>query len=129
MILELDVFLPSESELCHIARLPYFRNALTRLESDMKTGMVVMKRGSQGAIARSKDEEITVPALRVSPVDTTGAGDCFDAGFLYAYVQGEPLETCMQFGTICGALSTTKVGGATAAPTREEVEAWRSKLP
>jgi sugar/nucleoside kinase (ribokinase family) len=129
MIKQLDFFFPSELELCYMAQLDYFRNALTKLVKYMQQGMVVMKRGAQGAIVRSKTDEIAVPALPVDPVDTTGAGDNFDAGFIYAHIQGKDLKTCMQYGAVCGALSTTRVGGAAAAPTQQEVEAWLAKLP
>ena len=128
LIEELDVFLPSQSELCHIVQNIEIDQALAQAVAKMRQGAIVMKRGSQGAIARTESDEITVSALSVNPVDTTGAGDSFDAGFIFAYIQGKDMKTCMQYGVICGALSTTKVGGATAAPTRKEVEGWLSKL-
>jgi sugar/nucleoside kinase (ribokinase family) len=67
--------------------------------------------------------------LPVTPIDTTGAGDAFDAGFVYAFVNGLPLETCMRYGAVCGGLATTAQGGTGGLPTLTEVEAWLSKLP
>jgi sugar/nucleoside kinase (ribokinase family) len=58
----------------------------------------------------------------VEPVDTIGAGDSFDAGFLCAYLQGLPLEACARAGNITGALSTLSTGGTEAfrdVPLRE----------
>lgn len=128
MLPELDVFLPSKSELCYIMQEDEAAAALAKTAARMPRGFIVMKNGKEGAVAYSRTLHETVPALPVTPVDTTGAGDSFDAGFLFRYAQGDPLKDCLQYGAICGALSTTKAGGATAAPTHEEVQAWLSKL-
>jgi len=129
MITELDVFLPSESELCYIADNDDVEQALSQIFATMNDGMIVLKRGKEGAMAYGDDLRVTVPALPVTPIDTTGAGDSFDAGFLFRYIQDAPLTDCLKYGAICGALSTTKAGGATSAPTHEEVKQWLSKLP
>lgn len=129
MITELDVFLPSQSELCYIADEDDVEAALSQTAKTMKDGMIILKQGKNGATAFSENLRESVPALPVTPIDTTGAGDSFDAGFLFRYIQGQPLADCMKYGAICGALSTTKAGGATSAPTHEEVKAWLSKLP
>lgn len=129
LITELDVFLPSQSELCYIAQVDDVEQALEKTAQTMTNGMIVLKQGKDGATAYRADYRESVPALPVTPIDTTGAGDSFDAGFLFQYAQAKPLTTCLQYGAICGALSTTKVGGATAAPTHKEVKQWLSKLP
>jgi sugar/nucleoside kinase (ribokinase family) len=129
MIRDLDIFLPSRAELCWIAGTDDVESALTSVSRAMTSGLVVMKDGRNGAIAVGSDVRQRVGALPVVPVDTTGAGDAFDAGFLYAFVRGQPLTTCLQYGSVCGALATTAVGGATAVPTLKEVDAWLSKLP
>jgi sugar/nucleoside kinase (ribokinase family) len=128
MIDDLDVFLPSESELCHVAGTDDVEAALAQVAATMKRGQIVLKQGARGATAYSRDHRESVPALPVTPVDTTGAGDSFDAGFLFRYAGGAPLTECLQYGAVCGALSTTRVGGATAAPTNQEVQQWLSKL-
>lgn len=129
LISEVDVFLPSESELCYIAGTDEVEHALSQTLRTMNNGTIIVKQGAQGATALSNTVRQEVPALPVSPIDTTGAGDSFDAGFLYQYVQGSSLEVCLQYGAICGALSTTKAGGTTSAPTIQEVEQWLPKLP
>ena len=56
-------------------------------------------------------------------VDTTGAGDSFDAGFLAAWLAGEPLQRALALGNACGALSTRALGGIAAQPTMAEARA------
>ena len=60
---------------------------------------------------------VHVPAYPVETVDTTGAGDSFNAGFLHRWLQGAPLVECLRLGAACGALSTLGLGGTAAQPT------------
>lgn len=129
MIPELDFFLPSASEACHITQTDSPEAALTALSERMHDGVVVMKNGKDGVIAQRDTEQVRMDSLPVSPVDTTGAGDSFDAGFLYAHSRGKSLRDCLKYGVICGALATTAPGGATATPTLEEIKKWLPKLP
>jgi hypothetical protein len=131
MIADLDVFLPSRSELCHIAQNEVVNQAAHQILNTMTHGMIIMKNGREGAESYSHHEQdcMQMPAIPVTAVDTTGAGDAFDAGFLYAYTKRNPLKNCMQVGAVCGGLTTTAKGGATATPTLKEMEKWLSKLP
>ena len=67
---------------------------------------------------------IKVEAFPVQVVDTNGAGDSFDAGFLHAWLKGNPLRDCMRFGAACGALSTRGLGGTATQPSEEEAEGY-----
>lgn len=131
VISELDLFLPNRRELCYIGQVTDLEQAAARVAATMRDGMIVVKRGPEGAVAYDSNGEVRaqVSALPVTPVDTTGAGDAFDAGFLYAYVNGLSLTTCMQYGAVCGGLATTFPGGAGAIPTAREVQRWLAKLP
>ncbi len=108
----MDVLLPNETEACRLARRDDPQAALHVLASYVP--LVAMKLGEKGAIARRGKEEVTAPPVRTEPVDTIGAGDSFDAGFLHNYVRGASLEACLQFGNLTGALSTTRQGGTEA---------------
>ncbi|MFN8377480.1 MAG: carbohydrate kinase family protein [Anaerolineae bacterium] len=119
-----DIFLPSRNELCAIMRTEEAVDALKQAVDLMPEGIVVMKDGSRGAIAGHHGKFEHASPMQVKPVDTTGAGDSFDAGFLYAYLNGLPLSQCLRFGNVCGALATTAVGGAVAAPTLQEIQQW-----
>jgi len=55
-------------------------------------------------------------------VDTTGSGDSFNAGFIFGFLKGFSLLECLEFGNACGAISTTKIGGAISCPSLEEVK-------
>jgi sugar/nucleoside kinase (ribokinase family) len=68
------------------------------------------------------DEVVRVPAYPVETVDTTGAGDSFNAGFLHRWLAGAPIADCLRLGAACGALSTLGLGGTAAQPTLEEAE-------
>lgn len=82
--------------------------------------LVIVKRGADGATARTPDGELSVPGFAVDVVDTTGAGDNFSAGFLAGRLTGLGLEDCLRLACACGALSTRRLGGTTAQPTMDE---------
>ena len=73
-------------------------------------------------MAQRGKERFHSPAQRVVPVDTVGAGDSFDAGFLHQYVRGADITTCLASGNRAGALSTTRPGGTEAFRDREHKE-------
>ena len=71
-------------------------------------------------MARHGDTLVRAEALPVSVIDTTGAGDSFDAGFIYGYLAGWDLARTLRLGCVCGSLSTRAAGGTTAQPTLAE---------
>jgi ribokinase len=85
--------------------------------------LVVVKRGRQGAAARTSGREASHPGVRVESVDATGAGDSFDAGFLAAWLGGAEIGEALALACACGALSTRSLGGTDAQPTRAEADA------
>jgi len=107
-----DILMPNESEICRIARCGTVEDSLTALAE--RVPLIVVKCGSRGAIVQHGAKRIVVPPLCVTPVDTIGAGDSFNAGFLAAFLNGAPAETCAQAGNVTGALSTMQPGGTEA---------------
>lgn len=118
----IDVFFPNESEACGIGGSDDVRQAARRVHAMMEDGTIVVKRGSQGALAVCGDEIIEQGAYETTVIDTTGAGDSFNAGFLYAYLHNKGLAECLNYGNAAGAVSVTRMGGTSQCPTLPEVE-------
>jgi sugar/nucleoside kinase (ribokinase family) len=109
---DVDVFLPNAREACKIAHTENLDDAVAMLSGMVPT--LVVKLGTKGAIARQGTKEFHSAAVPVTFVDPVGAGDSFDAGFLHHYVHGANLSTCLDWGNLAGALSTTRPGGTEA---------------
>jgi sugar/nucleoside kinase (ribokinase family) len=107
-----DVFLPNEREACKVAGTEDLEAAIRKLSQ--RVPLVVVKLGRKGALAQRGTERVTSPSQEVDAVDTVGAGDSFDAGFLHQYVRGADLAACLASGNKAGALSTTRPGGTEA---------------
>ncbi len=106
-----DIFFPNETEAKTIAGSTNLEAALEKISSEVET--VAVKRGSLGAIGKRGGKEVAVAPIEIDPVDTTGAGDSFDAGFIYYFVgKNESLEASVRFANALGALSCLYVGGA-----------------
>lgn len=94
-------------------------------------GNVVIKCGSRGCYVKNHETAMQFPALKgVKCLDTTGAGDSFAAGFLYALSQGKALQECVRWANTCGAMAVEKVGATEGIRNRTEVlkrmEKWRN---
>lgn len=118
----LDVVFMNETEALHYTRT----NSAEEAAKDMarSVGMAVVKLGSQGAVAACRGELFMAPAYRVEAVDSTGAGDSFNAGFIDGCLKGRPVEECLTRGNACGAMSVRMAGGNTGFPTGEELRLW-----
>lgn len=108
----IDVLLPNEDELLRIAKVSSFEEALAKVGALVP--LLVVKRGSRGALVYERGTITEVAPLIVTAVDTIGAGDSFNAGFLAGYLQGKPYVLCAAAGNITGALSTQRAGGTEA---------------
>ena len=116
-----DIFLPNEIELKNIASADTVEKAVQNIKSF--SNHIVVKRGIKGAILFYKNNQIEIPAfLNKEVVDTIGAGDSFNAGFIHAFIQKRSLEDCMKMGTIAGAINTTAAGGTKAFENIEQIK-------
>jgi sugar/nucleoside kinase (ribokinase family) len=123
LLAETDVFLPNAGEATRIAGEADVEVAARALVA-LGARVVAVKLGPEGALAVTADGVTArCPALPVEPIDTTGAGDTFDAGFLAGWLAGRPLGACLALGVACGSLSTGGIGGTAAQPTLPEAEA------
>jgi sugar/nucleoside kinase (ribokinase family) len=114
-----DVFLPNETEALALTCTKDIFLAAKKFNEQAKT--VAIKRGATGALAMHSGKCILMPAKPVQVIDTVGAGDSFDAGFIYGYLNEWPIERSLQAAIICGAFSTRAMGGTAAQSTLEEV--------
>jgi sugar/nucleoside kinase (ribokinase family) len=117
---EVDLFFPNDVELRALAGCAEISDGLRRLENGCTR--TVVKLGAEGAMTLEGGRVVQAPAFPVDPVDTTGAGDSFDAGFLHAWLAGRPLLECLRWGSACGGLSTRGLGGTTRQADRTEAE-------
>ena len=124
-----DVFLPNAREAKLITRKDDIGSALKLLREWVN--VVVIKDGARGAWVADGDQVRLVPGIDAgAAIDTTGAGDCFNAGFMFAYIRHDcGCDLCARYGNICGGLSVTGVGGATSAPTHEVLQHWLENYP
>lgn len=86
--------------------------------------VIALKRGARGCTIVTRDGRLEVPAYQVEAVDPTGAGDCFDAGFVVGLLEGLPLEQAGRLANACGALGATRKGPMEGAFPRVEVEGF-----
>jgi len=107
-----DILLPNKHEAMRMSRADDVETALSRLAQKVET--VVVKMGASGAIAIRDGRRFSAPAVPVTVIDPIGAGDSFDAGFLHQFLRGADLTTCLEYGNLCGAFSTTDCGGTEA---------------
>lgn len=118
-----DVLLPNAQEAQRLAGEDAVEAAARRLAASGP--LVVVKLGADGALAAGDGGVVRVRAPRVEPIDATGAGDSFDAGFLAARLAGEDLAGALALGCACGALSTRAAGGTAGQPTLAEARSLR----
>lgn len=117
LIDKVTYFTPNESEFKII-----FPN-LTVSEGVKKyPNKLLVTLGSKGVLYHDGQREVMVPAYRVKPIDTTGAGDTFNGAFAAAIVKGMSIEDSVKFGNLAASLSIQKFGAQGGMPTLEEME-------
>jgi sugar/nucleoside kinase (ribokinase family) len=113
-----DVFLPNKTEALSITKLADVESAGRQLANNSK--LVVIKLGADGALACSQNVLTQSLSIPVHVVDTVGAGDTFDSGFMYGYLNNWPIERSLRLACVCGAMSTQMAGGIEGQPTLVE---------
>ncbi len=108
----IDLLLPNEDEIKSITRTATLEQGLDALSE--RVPLIVVKCGSRGAVVQQGRNREWIAPLRVQPVDTIGAGDSFNAGFLNFYLRGQDPLRAAAMGNVAGALSTLKAGGTEA---------------
>ncbi|MFQ5613860.1 MAG: carbohydrate kinase family protein [Anaerolineae bacterium] len=123
-----DCFLPNALEALYISRCDAVEAALEALQRHCR--LVVIKRGAEGVLAGDGETTLSAPAYPIEPVDTTGAGDSFNAGFIFAFfLQNQALAEAMRLGAACGALATQGYGAIASQPTLDQALALVGQYP
>ena len=117
-----DLFLPNEVECLRIARKSTLEAATEYLQK--KVNYLGVKMGEKGAILCHASKKYQMNSLKVVVADTVGAGDTFDAGFVYGYLKGWEPERILRMAVVCGSLSTRQPGGTSAQPTFDEAKQY-----
>jgi sugar/nucleoside kinase (ribokinase family) len=108
-----DVFMPNMNELCALTNTSSLEDGLRAVKP--YCNMLVVKNGSEGAYLWDGKELIHQPPfLNKEVVDSIGAGDSFDSGFIHKFLQQKPPKECLEFGALTGAINTTRPGGTNA---------------
>jgi sugar/nucleoside kinase (ribokinase family) len=122
-----DMFFPNEREGSWISAEMESHEILLRLRDKGLRG-VGLKMGGKGAALLWGRRQFLTDPFPVETLDTTGAGDCFDAGFIFARLRGDNPQRCLEVANICGALSTRALGGIAAFPSLDELAECESQL-
>jgi len=128
-----DYLTPNESELRILLGLrpddPRPSRELVDLLRRRGARNVIVTLGSRGVLVATESIDTVVPAAPVEVVDTTGAGDGFNAGFAAALAEGRSLVDAVRFGTACGGLVCTRLGVIPGLPSRAAADAMVRSLP
>jgi sugar/nucleoside kinase (ribokinase family) len=119
VIEQTDVLFLNEREALRFTGVTTVRSAAQKL--GQQTKCAVIKLGKRGALAVRDGKISAVPAFKIKAVDTTGAGDSFDAGFISAFLNGSPIEHCLRIANACGAMSALKAGGTEGQPDEKSL--------
>lgn len=115
----IDVLFMNETESIHYGKVASAEEAARSFGESCP--LVVIKLGKKGSFAYNQGTFVKAVPYTVTAVDTTGAGDSFNAGFIYGYLNGYSMEACLKCGNGCGALSVTALGGNTGFPNQEQL--------
>lgn len=119
-----DIILPNENEALALTNET---DLLTAARSLAEYGCIAaVKRGAAGGLVVGAGGIFESPTLPMQVIDTVGAGDSFDAGFIYGYLAGWSLDRCLKLANICGALSTRQPGGVRGQASLEEARKYLS---
>jgi sugar/nucleoside kinase (ribokinase family) len=119
---EVDVFLPNEVEIRGITGCRNVEEGVRKLDNGHL--LIVAKLGAEGCLVWDRGKTLRVPAFPVDVMDTTGAGDSFNAGFLHTWIRRNEISECLRFAAACGSMSTRGLGGTAMQPYEDEVRGF-----
>ncbi|MDE2819731.1 MAG: sugar kinase [Chloroflexota bacterium] len=124
-----DVLLPTEEELLQLAAASALDEAIDQLLTERPGRVIAVTRGAAGCSVYTSDGRIDAAGFPAQEIDPTGAGDCFDAGFLSTLLEGKTPAEAARLGNACGALTVSAKGPMAGAKRREEVDRFMQAPP
>ena len=121
MIRNSHVFMPNAVELEQLTGEEDYRKAADYMIS-MGVKIVAVKLGAKGCYVTNGQEKLTVAPFKVKAIDTTGAGDAFDAGFLYGLIHDKSLYECGQLGNYVASRSVMAMGARAGLPYAKDLD-------
>lgn len=118
-----SVFFPNEVEFEQLAGTTDVAQGIATL-LDLGVAAVVLKRGDAGAVHGDRDGIVSNSGYAATAIDTTGAGDAFNAGYLAAWLDGKSIADRIAFGNACGALTVTAIGGTGGVIDADQVRSF-----
>ena len=126
LLKKLDIVTPNEIEagILTDTKVETSEDAEKAAQILMNSGVknVVVTMGKHGVFVMTPDRKEMIPSMPVKAIDTTGAGDAFNGGFVTALAEGKDIFEAARFGNAVGALSVTKIGTAPAMPHRSDID-------
>jgi sugar/nucleoside kinase (ribokinase family) len=132
---DLEAVKPYTAALLDAVTVPIFAESVAEQlsgEPDLETALRTLRKphmthlcttlGSRGAVMLAGDRFVRQAAFRIDPLDTTGAGDIFRAGFIFALLRGDTPDQILRFACATAAVSCTERGAINSVPTLDEVE-------
>ena len=128
LLRQIDILTPNRTELCELVGVAQLSaDELVEAADQLRASgprVVIVKMGSEGCLVVEEGKATHMPASLVAAIDTTGAGDVFNAALAVALAQGAATITACEFALAAASLSVTRSGAQAAAPDRAEVDAF-----
>lgn len=128
LLKKIDIVTPNEIEAGILAdmKVENEQDAQMAAQALMDKGVknVVVTMGKNGVFVMTPERKEFIPSMQVKAIDTTGAGDAFNGGFVTALSEGKDIFEAARFGNVVGALSVTKMGTAPAMPYRKDIDSF-----
>ena len=121
----------SEEELYFLTDISDLKKAVEHIKQKFGTKIILITLGEKGSFYQTKEKSGYVEAMKVNPIDTTGAGDSFLAAFLYYFISNKNfnIEEALKFANTAAAITVTRRGAIPALPTLDEINNFKNKAP
>ena len=125
LLQNINLLFINENEIKIITEKLSYIDAVDKLLNEYSIDIVSVTLGSKGAHTFTRSNDYFIEALKVSTIDTTGAGDAYVSGFLAGYLLNKDLKTCTYWGILCASRCVQTIGAVNYAPPEEIINEFR----